>query len=108
VSNLFEYKVCSELNSIAGLVGALKTCMPRMYSFYLILKDRGDIEQVAQEEQDIASGKIPLDSQKSAEFVKNLKARTENIQRAFEKQREHAAVHPTPFNISFVLLMLNV
>lgn len=65
-----------------------------MHSFYLALKDRGGIEHVTQEERDITSGKTPLDSKKSAEFVKNLKDKTESIQRAFEKQREEAAVCP--------------
>lgn len=82
----------SSYPSRTGLVKTLKDASGPMYTFYLLLKDRTASEPISCEEIDIASGKTAIDSGKSAEFVAKLKEKTENIQRAFNRQQEAATV----------------
>jgi hypothetical protein len=77
---------------VTGLIGNLKSCSPPMFRLYLILKGRHPEGHVTQEETDIASGKRPLTSEASAEFIGVLEKQSENIMNAFAKQQERAAV----------------
>lgn len=77
---------------ITGLIGNLKSCSPSMFRLYLILKSRDPEGHITQEETDIASGKKPLTTEASVEFLGGLEAKSENIRDAFAKQREQAAV----------------
>ena len=77
---------------VTGLIKNLKSCSPSMFRLYLFLKGRHPEGHVTQEETDIASGKRPLTSEASAEFIGVLKKQSEDIMNAFAKQQERAAV----------------
>ncbi|KAG6808201.1 hypothetical protein H0H92_005060 [Tricholoma furcatifolium] len=75
-----------------SLVKALKDSSSVMYTFFLLLKERGTTESITHEEIHMASGKIPVSSHTAAEFVAKLKEKTGDIERAFQRQREAAEV----------------
>lgn len=62
-----------------------------MYRLYSILKERVN-KPVTQEEINIASGKTPLEPGAVTEFIAELENNTENIKRAFAKQKQQALV----------------
>ncbi|KAG6851711.1 hypothetical protein C0991_006795, partial [Blastosporella zonata] len=55
-------------SNLTGLVKALKEASIPMHTLYLLLKDRGSDEPITQEEIQIASGKVSIDSQKTTEL----------------------------------------
>ena len=65
-----------------------------MFRLYTILKERQDWKDgtITEEEIDIASGKTSLDSSMTADFVKLLDQRTENIRKAFTQQEYKSLV----------------
>ncbi|KAG6849671.1 hypothetical protein C0991_011198, partial [Blastosporella zonata] len=77
-------------SNLTGLVKALKEASILIHTLYLLLKDRGSDEPITQEEIQIVSGKVSIDSQKTAELVDQLQKREESIEKAFQKQREAA------------------
>ncbi|KAG6823497.1 hypothetical protein H0H92_010023, partial [Tricholoma furcatifolium] len=80
-------------SNLSGLIKTLKEASSSMHTFFLLLKDRCTDEPITQEEIGIASGQVPIDARKSAEVLARLKERSENIEKAFQRQRE-AAVAP--------------
>ncbi|KAG6815318.1 hypothetical protein H0H87_003002 [Tephrocybe sp. NHM501043] len=59
-------------SNLSGLIKMLKEASGLMHTFYLLLKDHKS-GSITQEELEIASGKLAIDSKKSAEFVEKLK-----------------------------------
>ncbi|KAF8065125.1 hypothetical protein FPV67DRAFT_1418769, partial [Lyophyllum atratum] len=74
--------------NLNGLMGHLKH-FPSMEHLYQVLKSRS--EPPTPNEIAIASGKSPLDPKAEAEYLRQLETASENIQRAFEKQKAEAA-----------------
>ncbi|KAG6808577.1 hypothetical protein H0H92_003665 [Tricholoma furcatifolium] len=77
-------------SNLSGLFKVLKEASSPMYTFFLLLKERGPDDPITQDEIHIAAGKTMIDSRKSAEFVAMLKEKKESIEKAFQKQREAA------------------
>lgn len=71
-----------------------------MFRLYCILKERQERKDgtVSQEEIDIASGKVALNSSMAVDFVKRLEKKTENIPKAFYQQEVRAAVRVPYFS----------
>ena len=66
-----------------------------MYRFFTALSERPDDEPITQEEIDYASGKKVLDPKadpKANALFNRLEKASENIQAAFQKQADAAAV----------------
>jgi hypothetical protein len=66
-----------------------------MYRFFTVLSERSDDEPISQEEIDYASGKKVLDPKaepKANAYLNRLEKSSENIQAAFQKQADAAAV----------------
>ena len=74
-----------------ALVNNLKACSPMMYRLYTSFKDNPE-RRVTQEDIDIASGAKPLDASFAKVYFKNLELASENLQSAFAKQVQNAAV----------------
>ena len=83
------------------LVNNLKSVTP-IYNLYCILKDRD--EPLTPDEIAVASEKKVLDGQAKAEHLKILEMSMENIKKAFEDQKAHAAVSNQFCRITFYLL----
>ena len=66
-----------------------------MFQLYSILKEHQERKDqtVSQEEIDIASGKVALNSSMAVDFVKQPEKKTENIPKAFYQQEVRAMVH---------------
>ncbi|KAF8227879.1 hypothetical protein L208DRAFT_1294576, partial [Tricholoma matsutake] len=86
------HKVCTikktMKSNLTVLVNNLKSVTP-MYNLYRILKDHD--EPLMPNEIALASGKKVLDGRAEAEHLKILEMSTENIKKAFEDQKAHAA-----------------
>jgi hypothetical protein len=74
-----------------------------MFRLYSILKSRGPEEPITQEEIDVASGKRPLTTEASAEFLTSRETQSGNIKQAFAKQQERAAVSPTIYRLRLIV-----
>jgi len=63
-----------------------------MFKLFTLFKDQPNDHPPSGEEIAIASGKEVLDAAKAKTWFNNLKAASENVRVAFEKQAEAAAV----------------
>ncbi|KAG6839126.1 hypothetical protein C0991_003522, partial [Blastosporella zonata] len=77
-------------SNLSGLCKTLQEASSTMYTFFLLLKDRGSEDPIIHKEIKMASGKIPIDSRITAKFVTKLKEKSKSIEGTFEKQREAA------------------
>jgi hypothetical protein len=87
--------------AFTALMNNLKSVTP-MYNLHCILKDHD--EPPTPDEIAMASGKKALDGRAEAEHFKILEMSTENIKKAFEDQKAHAAVSNQFCRITFYLL----
>ncbi|KAF8988020.1 hypothetical protein BDQ17DRAFT_1435252 [Cyathus striatus] len=79
-----------EDKSLNGLIGNPKSANETMSKFYNIINNQPCSEGITQEEIDIASGNVSLSDRKAAKFLERLEKKSENIQKAFATQEEHA------------------
>jgi hypothetical protein len=79
------------LTTATGLTGNLKSTLAVMYHLYLTMKDCPS-DQITPEEIDITSGKKVLDPGVALEWLNKLELANMDIQKAFNKQVEAAAV----------------
>jgi len=74
-----------------GLVGNLKMASPPMYNLYLTMKEHLP-DQITNEETLVASGKKVINPEAIPELISQVASVNGDIQRAFEKQVQFAAV----------------
>jgi hypothetical protein len=88
-----------------GFVGNFKSASTLMFCLYLAMEEHAS-DNITQEEIMIASGQKVLDPGEASKFLDELESMNGNIQHAFEKQAETAAVHEYPYILMVMLMVL--